>query len=102
MSGKKLRATWNFPSNTGGIGVAIDAYRIKFRQKDGIFKEIIDECDGTKPTIISTRYCDVEMTTFLASTFNLVEGDHIGVIVEALNVIDYSVPSIVNSVGEKA
>jgi hypothetical protein len=42
------------------------------------------------------------MTTFLAPTFNLVEGDHIGVIVEALNVIDYSVPSIVNSVGEKA
>jgi hypothetical protein len=42
------------------------------------------------------------MTTFLAPPFSLVEGDHIGVIVEALNVIDYSVPSIVNSVGEKA
>jgi len=42
------------------------------------------------------------MTTFLAAPFNLVEGDLIGVIVEALNVIDYSVPSIVNSAGEKA
>ena len=31
MSGKKVRASWAFPSNTGGIGVVIDAYRVKFR-----------------------------------------------------------------------
>jgi hypothetical protein len=42
------------------------------------------------------------MTTLLASPFNLVEGNLIAVIVEALNVIDYSVPSLVNTVGELA
>jgi len=40
MSDSKVRASWNFPTNTGGTGVVIDAYRVKFRQKDGIFKEI--------------------------------------------------------------
>ncbi len=60
------------------------------------------ECDGTKATIITNLYCEVQMTTLLAAPFSLVEGDLIGVIVEALNVIDYSVPSLVNTVGEKA
>lgn len=39
------------------------------------------------------------MTTLLAAPFNLVEGDLIVVIVEALNVIDYSIPSDPNTSG---
>lgn len=39
------------------------------------------------------------MTTLLAAPFNLVEGDLIVVSVEALNVIDYSLPSAPNTVG---
>jgi hypothetical protein len=31
MSGTKVRASWLFPTNTGGIGVTVDDYRIKFR-----------------------------------------------------------------------
>jgi len=42
------------------------------------------------------------MVTLLSSPFNLVEGDLIVVIVEALNVIEYSVPSLPNTSGELA
>lgn len=42
------------------------------------------------------------MTTLLAAPFNLVEGDLIKVIVEALNVIDYSIASDPNTSGQLA
>jgi len=42
------------------------------------------------------------MVTLLSAPFNLVEGDLIVVIVEALNVIEYSVPSLPNTSGELA
>lgn len=51
---------------------------------------------------MTARQCEVEMATFLAAPFNLVEGDLIVVVVEALNVIDYSVPSDPNTSGELA
>lgn len=57
------------------------------------------ECDGTQSTIVSNLYCDVEMVTLLSAPYNLVEGDLIVVIIEALNVIEYSVPSIPNTAG---
>jgi len=58
------------------------------------------ECDGKKSPIITNLYCEVEMATLRAMPYNLVEGDLIVVVVEALNVIDYSVPSLPNTVGE--
>jgi hypothetical protein len=60
------------------------------------------ECDGTKSIIVSNRYCEVQMVTLLSDPYNLVEGDLIVVIVEALNVIEYSVPSLPNTGGELA
>lgn len=51
MSGTKVQVSWTAPSNPGGTGVTIDAYRIKFRQKDGLMKEITSECDGTQGPI---------------------------------------------------
>ncbi len=60
------------------------------------------ECDGTDTGIVTARQCEVEMDTFLNSPFSLLEGDLIVVIVEALNVIDYSVPSDPNTSGELA
>jgi len=39
------------------------------------------------------------MTTLLGAPFNLLEGDLITVIVEARNVIDYSLPSNPNTIG---
>lgn len=80
--------------------MTVDAYRIKFRQKDGIYSEIMTECDGTQALIITNLYCEVEMVTLRSAPFNLVEGDLIVVIVEALNVIEYSVPSLPNTAGE--
>lgn len=42
------------------------------------------------------------MVTLLSAPYSLVEGDLIVVIIEALNVIEYSVPSLQNTAGELA
>lgn len=60
------------------------------------------ECDGTRSTIVTNLYCEVEMVTLLSAPYSLVEGDLIVVIIEALNVIEYSVPSLPNTLGELA
>ena len=85
--------------NSGGTGVSINAYRITFEQSDGLFTPIVSECDGTQASVVSSLQCEVQMTTFLGAPFNLVEGNLIVVMVEALNAIDYSVPSAPNTNG---
>jgi hypothetical protein len=51
---------------------------------------------------VTNLYCEVEMVTLLSAPYSLVEGDLIVVIIEALNVIEYSVPSLPNTAGELA
>ena len=56
-------------------------------------------CDGTDPTIRANRYCILPMTALRASPFLLSQGTVIKVTVEAMNVVGYSTPSTLNSVG---
>ena len=64
-----VRITWVAPSKNGAD---ISAYDIKFLSStpDSYF-DILDECDGSDPTVIANLYCDVEMLTLKASPFNL-------------------------------
>jgi len=99
MDVTKVVVSWTAPSNSGGTGVPISAYQVLFKQSNGVYSTIDLECDGTDPVILAALQCKVEMTTLLASPFNLVEGNLVTVVVQALNVIDYSVPSIPNTAG---
>ena len=47
----------------------------------------------------SLTTCDVAMTELLVDPFYLEEGDSIVAVVEALNNIGYSPPSVENSIG---
>jgi len=99
MDGTKVKVSWTAPSNSGGTGVPVTAYQVLFKQSDGLYSTIHAECDGTSATIVAALQCEVEMTTLLSAPFNLLEGTLVVVVVQALNVIDYSVPSAPNTVG---
>jgi len=66
--------TFSLPSNTGGTGVTIDGYEILFKQSNGDWS-VATGCDGTDLTVISTRTCDVALTTLTAAPFSLVQGN---------------------------
>ena len=73
---------------------AVFAYRVKIQRKDGTFVEH-PECIGTDPIVTSAYKCSVSMKSLLQADFFLVEGDQVKSTVEAMNMIDYSILSIV-------
>ena len=71
------------------------SYRIKLRRYDGLMIEH-SQCDGTSQTVNDNRECFVAVQTLLGAEFSLVEGDLVLATVEALNAIDYSIPSLLS------
>lgn len=76
----------------------ITAYKVLIQKKDGIFVEDKTSCDGSLASTVTNRYCDVLMTKFLGTTFNLVQGDEIVVKITASNSIGESLESTLNTI----
>lgn len=97
LSNTAAKISWTAPD---GNGETIDYYRITLRESDGTtFTEDIVNCDGTDATIVSDLYCEVPMTTLLASPYDLSAGDLIIAVIEAHNVWGYSTASPENGSG---
>lgn len=62
--------------------------------------ESLDYCDGTTNNIIAQNYCLIPMLAFLASPYNLEQGDLIIATVQARNAIGWSVSSLPNVTGQ--
>lgn len=60
---------------------------------DGTFVEH-SECDGSDTQVITDLKCSVTMKSLLEADFYLVQGDKVKATVEAMNSIEYSIPSI--------
>lgn len=90
------------PSNKGAMNIAIDYYEIMFQKSDGTWAEILPDCYGGDPTIISSHACQVSVDLLTdAATFNLKQGDRIVVKIRATNeeplTSVYSEPSTSNT-----
>lgn len=66
-------------------------YRVKLKRSDGALIEH-PECQMSAK-MLSELKCSVSMTSLMEADFHLVEGDLIEASVEALNNIDFSLPS---------
>jgi hypothetical protein len=90
-----VRITWAAPSENGS---PISAYEVKILSATpDTYYESLAECDGADATIMANLYCDVSMSTLIASPFLLSEGDAIVAIVKAENIVgwgtEYSEPN---------
>ena len=55
---------------------AIDSYKILFAQSDyATFTEITLYCDGLDADVISALYCEMPLSVFTSSPFNMQSGD---------------------------
>ena len=61
--------------------------------------ESITYCNGLDPTIKANQYCVLPMSALIASPYELPLGAIVQATVEALNVVGYSTPSVLNIVG---
>ena len=89
--GTAVEIIWEATVNSRNSDVF--GYRVKIKRADGTFVEH-PECDGMSTEVVQSRTCYVSMTSLLVADFYLAEGDRILATVEAMNEIDYSVPSI--------
>jgi hypothetical protein len=93
----KVRIQWNEPTNGGS---AIVSYSIMIQKSDSTYATETQYCDGTSPTIVSTRTCDIPFTVLRdVTTFNLDDGDLIVVKIAASNIIGMGPYSTPNTVG---
>ncbi len=90
-----MRITWSAPG-TGGS--TITAYSILIQKSDGQFVSESSFCDGTSPSIRSTRTCDIPFTVLRDPlTFNLQQDDYVVVKISAVNVIGMGPYSTTNA-----
>lgn len=62
---------WTAPFDGGN---AISSYTILFQDATGASLHAInDYCDGSSPTIVLQKYCDIPFTRFRMAPFNLVQ-----------------------------
>ena len=98
--GLNVDVTW--PAPTSDRGATVSAYRVKFRQLDGSYTEIVPACDGSLAGILAARACTVPMATLTNAPFSLAVGALIAVKVEAKNAKGWSTPSTANTAGALA
>lgn len=90
--------TWTAPASDGGS--ALISYRVRVKSKtDGIYYSYVATCPGTDITQLT---CSIPMTALLTTPFNLQLGDLVVAVVDALNAVDYSIPSPENTSGALA
>jgi len=94
-----VNIAWDPPTENGS---PITEYKILFLESDGVTYTEDATCDGTDATIIANRYCNVPMSVFLASPYNLVHPDLIVATVASKNEIGWSLYSLDNGAGPLA
>jgi len=92
-----VRVSWSAVINNNFQ--AIDIYQVVFLDSLNVPQTIPAYCDASLAVIATQRYCDVPMTVFTSSPFNLVPGTLIKAMVKAHNVLGWSAYSSVNTVG---
>jgi len=90
-----VRIAWAAPDNGGN---PIIAYSILIRQNDdSTFSAETSYCDGSSPTVVSNRYCDIPFATLRAAPFSLELDDLVIARVSATNSIGpgpYSIDNV--------
>lgn len=79
--------SWTIPSDTGGIGITIDSYKIFIYDYGENALHPAPGCDGTDSTVVLSQSCEVEMSSLLVHPFTLLQGDDIKAVVIAVNTI---------------
>lgn len=83
VQGTDVRIQWDEPASNGAT---IAGYDILILQSDGTtYSEELVSCNGT--AFLSTRVCDVPLTTLRAAPFNLALGDLVRVKARARNAV---------------
>ena len=83
MDGSQVKVLWTLPSANGS---PITAYKIFVQEIDtGTFTQESTDCVGTDATVISNRYCHIQVTTLLAAPYNMDGGDSVFAKVIAVN-----------------
>jgi hypothetical protein len=89
--GTGVEISWTEPSDTGGDGIPIVAYKIELLLTDGTYKEDLVDCDGTDSTIVSTLSCSIPMATLTSTDailgFSYAQADEVAARVTATNAI---------------
>lgn len=70
-----VKFDWDYPSDDNGDRV--NEYLIEFKDSNGDYAPYTPTCDGADATIVSNRYCYVEMAVLRAAPFSLDKGDKI-------------------------
>jgi hypothetical protein len=66
--GTGVEITWSPPTDTGGDGIAVTAYRVEVRLNSGAFQEDLVACDGTEAAIVASASCTIPMSTLTSTT----------------------------------
>jgi hypothetical protein len=67
----RVKFSWSYPTDNGN---AVNEYLIEFKDSNDNFVTYLDTCNGADPTIVSQRYCYIEMSTLWEAPFNLAKG----------------------------
>ena len=86
-----VQITWDIPNINGA---PIMSYRISIQQKDGQYSEQTHYCNGLDSELVTDRKCLIPLLTLQDSTYNLVQGDSVVVIVTGTNLYGESLASL--------
>jgi hypothetical protein len=88
LSTTNVVIAWTAPTNTGGSGIAITAYRVEMRLRDGSTYQIAT-CTETDAVVVSSTTCTLVMTDLTSSTgsYAYIQGDEITARITAANTI---------------
>jgi hypothetical protein len=82
IDGSQVKVLWTLPSDNGS---PITAYKVYIQEVGTTtYTQESTDCDGTSATVISNRYCHIDISTLIAS-FNLDGGDSVYAKVVAVN-----------------
>lgn len=70
---------------SGGLGIPITSYDIQIMKSDGSFIRYPSNCNGNDTTVITNRYCLIDMSVITGSTFGLVQGTLVKASISATN-----------------
>lgn len=71
-SGNFIKISWSEPSNNGS---PILKYLVEILKSDlSTFSQDLINCDGSKSTIKTNKYCEIPLTTLRSAPFSLTYG----------------------------
>jgi hypothetical protein len=75
IDGNTVKVLWSLSTTNGS---PITAYKVYVKQSESSTYTLeSSDCDGTDATVISNKYCNINISTLLASPYNIVGGDSI-------------------------